>query len=267
MTQRPAREPRASSDKPPIRRRRTHSRWASELVAASYNIHGGIGTDDRFDPYRIATVIRELKADIVGLQELDGRSGVDQLHYLRDRLDGMEAVPGPTLQGHGGDYGNGLLTRLPVRSVRHVDLSVAQREPRGALDVFLELGAGKPLRVVVTHLGLRRWERARQIDKLLDALADAAEPLLLLGDINDWWPWSRSLRRLRRVFGGQRWVASFPSDLPFVALDQVLVRPAAALRQLERFSTPLSRLASDHLPLRARLDLEPLAEPGDFRHA
>ena len=38
---------------------------------ASYNIHKYVGIDGVFDPERVAKVIKELKAEIVGLQEID----------------------------------------------------------------------------------------------------------------------------------------------------------------------------------------------------
>lgn len=35
------------------------------ITLATYNIHACIGTDGRFDPGRIAGVLRELNADVV----------------------------------------------------------------------------------------------------------------------------------------------------------------------------------------------------------
>ncbi|HSL91086.1 MAG TPA: hypothetical protein VK863_00435, partial [Candidatus Limnocylindrales bacterium] len=45
--------------------------------AVSYNIHRCVGMDGRKDPGRVAEVIRELGADIVGLQEVDSKRGED----------------------------------------------------------------------------------------------------------------------------------------------------------------------------------------------
>ena len=55
-----------------------------------------------------------------------------------------------------------------------VDLTVYRREPRGALDVDLDID-GRTVRVVVTHLGLLPGERRKQVRRLLDVLGD--EPL------------------------------------------------------------------------------------------
>ena len=48
---------------------------ASGLLVASYNVHKCVGVDGRFDPGRIAQVIREIGADIIALQEADTRFG------------------------------------------------------------------------------------------------------------------------------------------------------------------------------------------------
>ena len=48
---------------------------AVELKFASYNIHKAVGTDGRRDPDRILSVLHELGADVVALQEVDRRFG------------------------------------------------------------------------------------------------------------------------------------------------------------------------------------------------
>lgn len=88
---------------------------------ASYNIHQCMGMDRRRDAWRTATVIRDLDCDAIGLQGVDSRAGSHadsmQLEYLA-RATGMEALAGPTILRHDGDYGNALLTRRPVLAVR-----------------------------------------------------------------------------------------------------------------------------------------------------
>ena len=41
----------------------------ARLRVATYNVHACVGTDGRHDPDRVASVITELDADIVALQE------------------------------------------------------------------------------------------------------------------------------------------------------------------------------------------------------
>lgn len=227
---------------------------AGVLAVASYNIHLAIGSDGRFDPARIAAVLRELDADVVALQEVQlGPEPCDVLAFLREDT-GYEAVAGPTLYGRHGQYGNAVLTRRPVIGVRQLDLSVARHEPRGALDVTL-LGAGGPVRIVATHLGLRPGERRRQVRRLLD---ECAEPFpgttVLLGDLNEWLLWGRPLRWLHAFFQRTPSPPSFPARRPLFALDRVWVHPRRALRALAVHASPLARIASDHLPVRAVID-------------
>ena len=226
----------------------------SGMTIASYNIHGGIGTDRHFVPKRIAGVLAELNADIVALQEVESRAtGFDMLAYLRDQT-GFEAIAGPTLLRAGGDYGNGLLTRYRVQSVRRIDLSISGREPRGALDVELACG-GHQVRVVATHLGLRPAERREQVQRLLQELGDN-RPIatVLMGDLNEWFLWGRPLRWLHAHFEETPALATFPARLPLFALDRIWVKPRHLVRRLTVHTTRLARIASDHLPVAAELN-------------
>jgi endonuclease/exonuclease/phosphatase family metal-dependent hydrolase len=228
----------------------------SRIVVATYNVHRCIGTDGKHEPARVASVLSEVGADVIGLQEISARSGgpsdVDQLTALAEAT-GMYATPGPTLFLKRGHCGNALLSRWPIRAVRQIDLTISRREPRGAIDAQLDVGSG--LRVIVTHLGLRPGERSHQVSRLLEALevGESGAPTVILADANEWRPLARLRRQLRHF--GFRSLPTFPSALPLLALDLVLVRPAAALEEVSVHRTPLARRASDHLPLRAVLGL------------
>jgi len=211
---------------------------------ASYNVHGCRGTDGKKDAARIAAVIRELECDTVGLQEVDYR-----LDYIARRVD-MQVVPGLTLVRHDGPFGNALLTRRKVLDVRRLELGYGRREPRNALDVDLDI-CGEKLRVIVTHLGLFAPERRWQVRKLIDLVRETQERLVVLGDINEWFPFSRPLRWFNRLLGHSEVDRSFPSRLPLLALDRVWVRPRPALLALKAHRSPLAARASDHLPVKA----------------
>lgn len=227
----------------------------SVVRLASYNVHGGVGRDGRRDVERIAAVIMEIGADVVGLQEVDSRHEPgerdSQLRALA-RATGMQAIAGPTLSAPGGEFGNAVLTRLPLRTAHHCDLSVRGREPRGAVEVVLDLArveAPTALRVAVTHLGLRSFERRWQARRLATWLGERrAELSVLLGDFNEWRPMSPVTRTLLGggVMGAPR---SFPARAPLLALDRVFVQGPAKLRSVAVHQTPLARVASDHLPV------------------
>jgi endonuclease/exonuclease/phosphatase family metal-dependent hydrolase len=226
-------------------------------LVCSWNVHECVGRDGRRDPARVAAVLEEIAAEVMGLQEVhsdEGRGGEhDQVRFLAGSLS-IEAVSGPTLERRGGRYGNVLLTRLPVSDVRRHDLSVRGREPRGALEVTLDSGGG-PLRVVSTHLGLRAAERAAQARRLLHLLGRrrSDETLVLLGDLNEWQPWGTALRLVGRRFGRAASPRTFPAWRPLLALDRVWVDPRRRLQRIWTHRTPRAGQASDHLPLVARV--------------
>jgi endonuclease/exonuclease/phosphatase family metal-dependent hydrolase len=224
------------------------------LTIATYNIHAAVGTDGRFEPDRIAAVLGELKADIVALQEVPmGGSGTPDVLSVLTAATGFAAAAGPACNTPERRYGNAVLSRFPIRSVRAIDLSFGSREARGALDADLECH-GQPLRVVATHLGLRPAERRDQIRRLLAVFDTAAMPVVMLGDINEWFVWGRPLRMLVSHFEAVPAPATFPSRWPVFALDRIWIRPRHRLVHVEAHATRLARVASDHLPLIARID-------------
>src|SRR5207253_7032834 len=110
---------------------------------------------------------------------------------------------------------------------------------------------GQPVRVIVTHLGLFAPERRWQVRKLIELVRETQERLVVLGDINEWFPFSRPLRWFNRLLGHSVVERSFPSRLPLFALDRVWVRPRPALLALKAHRSPLAARASDHLPVKA----------------
>ncbi len=239
---------------------------APSLVVATYNVHACVGTDRRYDPARVAAVLRELAADIISLQEVGserpGKPLPDQAAFLAEET-GLQLVSGPNRSYRRSRFCNAILTRLPVRAVRYIDLSIPDCEPRGALDVDLDAGT-QPLRVIATHFGLRGSERRAQTLRLLAALAGdrtaagtAAAPadgaVLMMGDLNEWRGRRGGIRALDRQLGHAPAPRTFPSWWPLLPLDRIYAAPPALVRDITVHRSPLARLASDHLPLRGRL--------------
>lgn len=229
------------------------------LRLCSYNIHGCIGRDGRHDPHRVVDVIREVNADVIAIQEMESAPGrADDFVTLVNRGTGMRVIAGPTMNRRNVQYGNGLLTRIGVRSVRRIDLSLLDHEPRGALVVDLE-SHDAPLQVIATHLGLHPLERRFQIRRLLRMLTEESrDPVALLGDINEWFFWGRPLRWLHAHFGRPAAPRSFPSGFPVFALDRIWFSPQQAIGRVTAHRSRLARVASDHLPVVAEIEL-PLA--------
>jgi endonuclease/exonuclease/phosphatase family metal-dependent hydrolase len=237
----------------------------AETLIASYNVHKCVGMDKRFDPDRTAAVIAEIGADVIALQEADQRfgrrAGLMDLAWL-ERKCSLLPVPVTGRARTHGWHGNLLLFREgTVRDVHRIRLPGV--EPRGALVVDMELTAG-PLRIVTTHLGLLRRSRAQQAEAILRAVSTRGErPTLLLGDLNEWRLGARSsILNFDPAFGplGVA-LPSFPSRFPLFALDRILGNPPDLIAGIEVHDTPLARMASDHLPIKARSDLERASTP------
>jgi endonuclease/exonuclease/phosphatase family metal-dependent hydrolase len=233
------------------------------LHVGSYNIHRCVGTDGRCDVQRVADVIMEMGCDTIGLQEVDSRPGEhsdsQQLEYLAEAT-GMQAIAAATIIKHDRAYGNALLTRRKILDVRRHDLSFLRFEPRGALEVDLDV-SGTCVRVFVMHLGLLPIERRYQMRKVLKILRAMPmdQPTVVLGDINEWLPLSRPLRWLHGLMGKPPWLRTFPVYAPMFALDRVWVRPRGSLLQFEVHRSNRSRYASDHFPVKAVVAPEAVA--------
>jgi endonuclease/exonuclease/phosphatase family metal-dependent hydrolase len=236
----------------PVATRATRRRVTTKaLTVATWNIHGAIGADGRYAPARIVDVLREIDADIVALQEVASEQAHE--NFLRDleRETGFHVAAGLLRQRHGDDFGNALLSRYPVQSVEHLDLTVDHYEPRGAIDVCIDVGIALPLRVIATHLGLRPGERREQVRRIISAFErDSPHPTLLMGDLNEWFLWGRPLRWLHAHFRNiPPAPPTFPARRPVFALDRIWVSPSGGVTRLARHSSSLARVASDHLPL------------------
>jgi endonuclease/exonuclease/phosphatase family metal-dependent hydrolase len=232
---------------------------APRLVIATYNVHTCVGIDHRYDPPRTAEVLRELGADIIGLQEVDAghRHGthLDQWLFFSEAT-GFDTIRGANLIDHRGRFGNAILTRFPVLDVRHADLSVPGREPRGAIDADLAI-EGKVLRVIATHLGLNAAERrlqSRRIVELVAKVPGRRDGLIILGDLNEWRGRRGGIRTLERRLGSAPAPRTFPSWAPVLRLDRIYASQGASVARASVHRSALAKVASDHLPLRATID-------------
>ena len=240
--------------RPPDGRSEPVPEGMDSFSVATWNVHSCVGLDARFAPDRIAEVIRGMDVDVIGLQEVGwhhrGEVGLDQFEYLA-KATGMTAHAGPTKHSTRAHYGNAILTRLPVRSATPIDLCVRHREPRGGLEVVVEV-AGRPVRIIVAHLGLDPWERASQIARIIALLDQRPDlPSLFMGDLNEWAPSSPRLRRLAESFEDWASPRSFHARMPTLRLDRIYVRGGLKVPAFEVIRTTLTRRASDHLPVRA----------------
>lgn len=246
-----------------------------QLTFASYNIHKAVGLDRRRDPDRIIAVLREIDADVVALQEADLRFGARAGVLPRQALDDHTPYRVVAIDhGHLGRpdsmgwHGNALLVKREIEIAGAAMVPLPTLEPRGAVRADL-VAAGRRLRVVGMHLDLSGLRRRQQVRTVLahcrdcdGAGQDGEEsagkdrlPAVLMGDMNEW---SRSGGCFREFAEPWRLLApgrSFPSRRPVAQLDRIAVSAEWEVGAVAVHHSPLAAIASDHLPVLARLTL------------
>ena len=230
----------------------------------TYNIHHGEGLDGRIDLKRIARIIRQTEADLVALQEVDRgvtRSDrVDQPARLAE-LTGLQAVFEKNIDCQGGEYGNAVLSRLPIEShENHALPRVGANEQRGLLEVQVRTG-GQRLVFFATHLDHQRDDAERMasvaaLHELLGACAD--RPVIVAGDFNAT-PDSRVLSAAAEfltstIEGETAAGGTYPADQPERRIDHILSDGRSGLR-LTECRVLLEPVASDHRPVLAVFEL------------
>jgi endonuclease/exonuclease/phosphatase family metal-dependent hydrolase len=228
------------------------------LRFASYNIHKGVGTDRRRDPDRIITVLREIDADVIALQEADLRIGERASVLDRAALDDTPWKPVELARRPRslGGHGNAILVRRAFGVVEAEPLALPMLEPRGAARADL-LCHGVRVRVVGMHLDLSGLRRRDQIRTVLDHVRACGIPCptVLMGDFNQWGASSGAMR----AFGPDWHVLdtgrSFPSRQPIARLDRIVTSPEWGCLEQHVHHSATAAQASDHLPVVAELEL------------
>lgn len=226
---------------------------------ASYNLHKCQGTDRRRDPGRIIDVLNTVEADVLALQEVDHRLGSRPEALPRRMIEAetdFEAVDLALNSASLGWHGQTLLLRKGTSLIAADRLHLPGLEPRGAVLAELELPDVGPLRIVGVHLGLIRHYRQKQLRAIRAALERRGPmPTVILGDFNEWSA-DRGLEPLHDLFQVHAPGRSFHAARPVAALDRVALSEGLELRDAGVVETPLSRIASDHLPIWADVALD-----------
>jgi len=212
----------------------------------TYNIHHGEGTDEVFDYDRLAGVIKKLEPDVVALQEVDygteRASGVDQAKRLA-KLCRMHYAFGQAMPHQGGQYGEAILSRFPIRKkLVHPLLYFLEREPRAAIEVVIEPAGIGPISFVGTHLCHQSDElRTLQTQRLSQLFpAEKGRPVILAGDFN-----ARPGSEPMNVLLTNGWTDTVA---PRSVIDYVLVRSCDPWRVKEVVILD-EPIASDHDPV------------------
>jgi endonuclease/exonuclease/phosphatase family metal-dependent hydrolase len=239
------------------------------LRVATFNIHHGAGPDDVLDLEHVAKVIETMRADVVGLQEVDRHWGersdfVDQAAWLADRLD-MRVVYGANLDLDPAEpgqerrqYGTAILSRYPITSWSNTYLpKFDDHEQRGLLVANLRV-RGVPVRFANTHLQHNdNLEREVQAAKIVELLGDNPTRTILTGDLNAV-PGTPEISILTDVFNDTWELAgegdgyTYPAENPDRRIDYVLTSRDIDVHHAEVVNAD----ASDHRPYFADITIK-----------
>ncbi|MEU0576574.1 endonuclease/exonuclease/phosphatase family protein [Streptomyces griseoincarnatus] len=245
---------------------------AVPLRVATYNIHAGAGEDQVFDLDRTAAALRDLRADVIGLQEVDVHWGersdfTDEARALAEKLR-MRVFFAPIYDldpaAEGGErrqYGVAVLSRHPVLHAENHEitrLSTQTPDPvpapaPGFAEIVIRV-KGVRTHVYSTHLDYRADPsiRAAQVDDMLGILADDRGPGVLVGDFNA----EPSAPELAPLWHTLRDAApdaglTYPAIAPQKRIDLITVSDGITVTGARTHATD----ASDHRPVVADLRL------------
>lgn len=234
----------------------------------SFNIQHGEGMDGQLNLQRIADVIFNSGAEIVGLQEVDRFFGErsdfkDQAKELACML-GYHYEYGPNLelspmdsQPENGQYGNAIISKHPILRSENILLSSLGDEQRGMQHAVIDL-QGIHVNVYNTHLGLDARSRLTQVQEIIDRSSRSQAPSLLMGDFNT----ESNCHEFQLLLDSGIFVNCFqnienpytwPANSPVEIIDYILASPAIQFSKQRVINTE----ASDHLPIIADVIIQP----------
>jgi endonuclease/exonuclease/phosphatase family metal-dependent hydrolase len=160
----------------------------SSLRVATFNIHAGVGRDGIRDLGRTAAALTDL--DVAALQEvrnpLLGFKG-PQVSDVANKL-GMAWLFVPAeKRWWRNDYGNGLLTRVPLTDCVRIPLPTPSRQRFRAALLTNFSYQGRTVHVVAVHIDKDMEQNTHdiQLRTVFDLFLSLQEPAILLGDLNE----------------------------------------------------------------------------------
>ena len=206
--------------------------------------------EKRLDYEIMAEAIKTVGADIVGLNEMFGGGDYCEQVEMLARLTGIENwYFAKAIDDRCGPYGNGILSKIPFKSVETVIIPDPNpKKPGGWYETrcILKAELENGLRVLVTHFGLMPDEQENAVNALLEYIRD--ERCILMGDFN-LEPSSQLLNPIRErlidtSLGFCESKLSFPSDEPRIKIDYIFVSRDILVKNADIPET----VASDHRP-------------------
>ncbi len=247
-----------------------------EISCLTYNIHKGFTRNNRnYVLQLMRDAIRETDCEIVAVQEVLGehqhhaRKLSDWHHeahfeFLADQVWPHCRYGKNAIYQH-GHHGNALLSKYPFHNVQNQNLTQWKFSQRGLLygQVKISSQSSRPLWVACVHMGFLPYEQGRQTQKIIHWLNSlpANDPVLLMGDMNDWH--QQTHRHLKQYCQMQEVIEShhgklqptYPATRPFMSMDRIYFRNLQLTESCVLKGAPWHSL-SDHCPVLAKFLLD-----------
>ena len=231
----------------------------NQLKVMSFNIHHGRSKFGVYNLNDVAKTIRDHNVDIVGLQEVDKnvyRSRFeDQVKKLAEELD-MHYAYAPNIQIFGAEYGNAILSKYPIESFENVNLPGNRREKRGLLIGKIRIKE-EEVSFLVTHLGLNKEERKKQMEAIDQFVRFLGKRVVLVGDFNttdkniDFYNFKKYLIDTAEVFENQ-YQHTYDGIVFKSRIDYIFTTQDFKTMYYEVLDTDIS----DHFPVIAQLEFQ-----------
>ena len=220
----------------------------------------------------IAQTVRQLRPDVVALQEADGPSAwsgnFDHVATVAERARLVDHFRGDHNPFRWGPFqlasGTALLSKMRLIDPRSHRFGLSWRDTKGFVAAGIEVPAwdGRRVDVVSVHLDfLTPSMRQRQICQMIEVLAPRRRPLVILGDLNCCWQHEPESMELLtealelRTFRPDWSAPTYPTYRPRRRFDWILISEELTFGSYQTVHAPLS----DHLILVADLELPHLA--------
>lgn len=241
----------------------------------TYNIHKGFGVGNwRFVLHDIKASIRQLNADVVFLQEIQGQHDIrqkrivdwpndSQFEFLADEVWEHHAY-GKNAIYKSGHHGNAILSKYPFIKWENINVSPIRSASRSLLHGIIEIPFKNiKIHLICVHLGLFSKEREKQLGVLAQRIKSHIpqhEPLIIAGDFNDWL--NHAEKHLHQELGlteifkhtTGKHARSFPAWMPVLNMDRVYYRGLEAI-SCETLHLSHWKKLSDHTPLIASFSI------------
>ena len=254
------------------------------LKLMTYNIHYGNNINNEYNIYQISKLIKDSKAELICLQEVDKnwgpRSQYENLIEIISKITGYNYFYAPIYNkksSRGKSYPNeqfgvGILSKYKIIKSQNYNISrwsTQKEDPQpgdknfppkkgGFGNILIDVN-GKLISVYDTHLDYRfspppgydKSIREIQVKEMLEIINKNSYPVILMGDMNTDTSSKEVFQPLFEYFndawslGSKDIGFSFPSDNPRVRIDYILVSKDIKVKNAYLIYSTVS----DHLPV------------------